>query len=72
MTTVPITILTEERNPSKECDIAVQHLTSSSDVNEVTHINATKLTSSSLEETKEDVGFWIRSEEGEKGILESG
>lgn len=69
---VPITVLTEENNSSKECDIAMQHLTNSSAGNEVTHINANKLNSSSLEETKEDVRFWPRSEEGEKGILECG
>ncbi|MCJ8731697.1 hypothetical protein PDJAM_G00202480 [Pangasius djambal] len=72
MTHVPVTILTEEINPSKECDIAMQHLTSSSAVNEVSHMNEPKLNSSSLEETKEDIGFWPKSEEGEKGILESG
>lgn len=72
MTHVPITVLTLENNPSKECDITMKHFTNSSAGNEVTHINATKLNSSSLEETKEDVGFWARSEEGEKGILECG
>ncbi|MCI4377563.1 hypothetical protein PGIGA_G00204970 [Pangasianodon gigas] len=72
MTHVPVTILTEEINPSKECDIAMQHLPNSSTVYEVTHMNAAELNSSSLEETKEDIGFWPKSEEGEKGILESG
>lgn len=72
MTHVPITILTEENNPSKEYDIAMQHLTTISAVNEVTHISATKL--NSLEDTEEDTRFEPRSEdgEGEKGILESG
>lgn len=69
MTRVPIT---EENNPSKGCDIATQHLTNTSAVNEVTHTSATELDSNSLEETKEDIGFWPKSEEGEKGILESG
>lgn len=67
---VPITILSEENNPSKECDVAMQHLTNRPSENEVPHISATKLYSNSLEETKEDIGFG--SEEGEKGILESG
>ncbi|XP_058250610.1 uncharacterized protein ehbp1l1a isoform X3 [Hemibagrus wyckioides] len=72
MTHVPITVLTEENNTSKECDIAMQHFTSSSDVNEVTHINSSELNASSLEETKEDMGVWPKSDKGEKGILESG
>ncbi|XP_060730242.1 uncharacterized protein ehbp1l1a isoform X3 [Tachysurus vachellii] len=72
MTHHPITVLTEENKSSKECYVAMQHVSNSSDANELTHINETKLNASSLEETKEDIGVWTKSEEGEKGILESG
>ncbi|XP_047671578.1 uncharacterized protein ehbp1l1a isoform X3 [Tachysurus fulvidraco] len=72
MTHQPITVLTEENKTSKECYVAMQHISNSSDANELTHINETKLNASSLEETKEDIGVWTKSGEGEKGILESG
>lgn len=65
-------IITEENKSSNERYVAMQHVSNSSDANELTHINETKLNASSLEETKEDIGVWTKSEEGEKGILESG
>uniref|UniRef100_A0A3B1JX23 EH domain-binding protein 1-like protein 1 n=1 Tax=Astyanax mexicanus TaxID=7994 RepID=A0A3B1JX23_ASTMX len=46
--------------------------TSSFILNEITQDNTGELDASSLEETKEDLGFWTRSDEGERGILENG
>lgn len=60
----------QDNGSSKEYSIAMQNLPNSSAINEVTCIS---LNSNSLKETKDqDTGFGPRSEEGEKGILESG
>lgn len=65
-TQVPIIILTSENNSSEEYDIAMQQLANRS----VTHISSN---SNSLEESKDQgTRCGPTSEEGEKGILESG
>ncbi|KAF5907129.1 uncharacterized protein DAT39_003239, partial [Clarias magur] len=70
MTRDPVTFLTEENNTSN--DIVKQHLTNEPALKEVTHVGASKFRPILLEKTNEDIGFWPRSGDREKGILENG
>ncbi|XP_035375662.1 uncharacterized protein ehbp1l1a isoform X3 [Electrophorus electricus] len=52
--------------------VKMEHSADRITVLEKTYKNVTKWDPVSMEETKEDMGFWARSDEKEKGILESG
>ncbi|KAK1797496.1 hypothetical protein P4O66_008347, partial [Electrophorus voltai] len=52
--------------------LKMEHSADRITVLEKTYKNVTKWDPVSMEETKEDMGFWARSDEKEKGILESG
>lgn len=83
MTSFPLTTTTVSQTKGniipEQCDIDHEHQNPTSEfspdcsvVNGMTQDSARKLDTCLMEETKEDLGFWARSEEGDYGILEKG